>query len=362
MKTDKTKRTKQREYNGDLTEEQLTKLLQEAYEQEVPTLSEELLQKTLEKAKAAEQEAEQQSRMRPAFLRQLIGNVVVKRCVLVSALCMLLVVCGRIAQENGVFVKKESAPESYDMASAKNETSGGMYFNGAISNDIGMMADSAQSITEEDGTTDEECAERLPQAEMGTTDTSVTEKAQQVEQEAENNLTQNGTGTTNHEKIEQAETENEQSSSKEENFGADSTHEPVEKESIYKNLAGLLPLFPQEVYGGEAIYTLWIDGVQVKSGWETALEDALRYSPPEPLALQEQYSDGLTEAGALSADTFFLETDILFTLVVSFGETTYCMEVGTCTKVTIEQNGEKRSTFFAILDLTLYEEILTMNL
>ena len=92
MKTDKTKITNQREYNGDLTEEQLTKLLQEAYEDEIPALSEELLQKTLEKVTKAEQDAQEQSRMQTSFVRQLIGSGVVKRCVTVIAACMLLVV------------------------------------------------------------------------------------------------------------------------------------------------------------------------------------------------------------------------------------------------------------------------------
>ena len=71
--------------------------------------------------------------------------------------------------------------------------------------------------------------------------------------------------------------------------------------------------------------------------------------------------DGMTEVDILPADTFFQKGDILFTLIVSSEEITYCMEVGACTKVTIEQNREKRSTFFTILDLTLYEEILTIK-
>ena len=77
--------------------------------------------------------------------------------------------------------------------------------------------------------------------------------------------------------------------------------------------------------------------------------------------LQEQ-SKELFLGADTKEDTFFTEQDILFTLVVSLGETKYCMEVGACTKVTTEQNGEKRSAFFEILDLTLYEEILTMKL
>ena len=308
LKKDKTNRTNQREHSGDLTEKQLTKLLQEAYEGEIPTLSEELLQKTLKKAEAVEQETKEQSKVQISFIKQWIGNVMVKRCVIVGAMCMLLFVCGKIVQENDVFVKKESAPENYDMASAKNETSGGMYFNGSGGSDLEMMADSTQSITEEDGVTEEECAESLPQAETATTDNSSMEQLE------------------------------------------------------YESLVGLLPIFPEELYGTEAVYELWIDGVQVESGWETALEDALRYSPPESLALQEEWSAELSEEDTVPTDSFFSEEDILFTLVVSLEETIYYMEVGTCTKVTIEQNKEKRSALFAILDLTLYEEILTMNL
>lgn len=336
MKTDKTKITNQREYTGDLTEEQLTRLLQEAYEKEIPTLSEELLQKTLKKAKAAEQEAQKQSKVQLSFVRQLIGNVVVKRCVAVTATCMLLFVCGKIMQEKGAFVEKDAAPESYKTESAQNEASGSMYFNGNTGNDIGMMTDSAQSMTEE------EC----------------------VEQESSDGLSQSVTGTTDDSVMEQIESENAQQSSKEEGVGSEdnSSVEMVERKSKYENVAELLPLFPQELYEAEAVYELWIDGVQVKSGWEPYMENALRHSPPEPLALQEEWSDGLTEADTLPADTIFSEQDILFTLVVSLGEIKYCMEVGTCTKVTIEQNGDERSAFFAILDLTLYEEIRTMKL
>lgn len=317
LKTDKTKITHQTEYNRDLTEEQLTKLLQDAYEEEIPTLSEELLQKTLEKAKATEQETEEQSSVQPSFVRQWIGKVVVKRCVVVTAMCMLLFVCGKIVQEGGAFVQKSAAPEMWDTESAKNETSSGMYFNGAAGTDIGMMADSTQSFTEEAGVTNEECAERFPQAETETTDDFVAEQSEQ---------------------------------------------ESVDDESIYESLLGLLPMFPHELYETEASYALWRDGVQVKSGWESYLEYALRHSPMESLALQKEEMDGMTEVDTLPADTFFSEKDVLFTLMVSSENINYCIEVGACTKVTIEQNGEKRSAFFTILDLTLYEEILTINL
>ena len=335
MKTNKTKRMNQREYSEDLIEEQLTKLLQEAYEDEIPTLSEELLQKTLEKAEAAKQEAQNQSKVQPSFVRQLIGSVVVKRCVAVIGACILLVVCGKIVQENGAFVEKDAAPEMCKTESAQNETSGSMYFNGNTGNDIGMMADSAESMTEE------ECAE----------------------QESTDGLSQSATGTTDNSVMEQIESGNSQQSSKEEGFGGEdnSSVEMVEKKSKYENVAELLPLFPKELYETEAVYELWIDGVQVESGWESYMENALRHSPPEPLALQGKWSDELTEADTLPTDTIFEEQDILFTLIVSLGETKYYMEVGTYTKVTVEQNGEKRSTFFEILDLTLYEEILTMK-
>ena len=335
LKKDKTNRTNQREHSGDLTEKQLTKLLQEAYEGEIPTLSEELLQKTLKKAEAVEQETKEQSKVQISFIKQWIGNVMVKRCVIVGAMCMLLFVCGKLVQENDVFVKKESAPENYDMASAKNETSGGMYFNGSGGSDLEMMADSTQSITEEQIGMEQECADGLSQDKTGTTDNAVMEKI---------------------------ESENGQLSSNEEGFDEDSATKLVETERIYENLAALLPLFPEELCEKEAVYELWIDGVQVESGWETALEDALRYSPPESLALQEEWSAELSEEDTVPTDSFFSEEDILFTLVVSLEETIYYMEVGTCTKVTIEQNKEKRSALFAILDLTLYEEILTMNL
>ena len=334
MKTDKTKITNQREYNGDLTEEQLTRLLQEAYEEEIPTLSEELLQKTLEKAKAAEQETEEQSKVQPSFVRQLIGNVVVKRCVAVSAMCLLLFVCGKIVQEKGAFVEKDAAPENYTTESAKNETNGSMYFNGNTGNDIGMMEDSAESMTEEI-CMEQECADGLSQEKAGTTDDAAMEKI---------------------------ESENGQPSSNEAGFDEDSAAKLVETERIYENLAALLPLFPDELYEKEAVYELWIDGVQAESGWEPYLEQALQKSPPKLLALQEQSQALFPEADTKEDDTFFAEQDILFTLVVSLGETKYCMEVGTCTKVTIEQNGDERSAFFAILDLTLYEEIRTMKL
>ena len=365
LKTDKTKRMNQREYSGDLTEEQLTRLLQEAYEEEIPILSEELLQKTLKKAEAVEQEAEEQSKVRTSFIRWLIGNVKVKRCVVVGAMCMLLFVCGKIVQENGTFVKKESASESYDMASVKNEASGSMYFNDATSNDIGLLADSEENVREEMKGMEQECADGFPQAETETTDISAAEK---VEQEKQGDLSQSKAGTTDdssdeqiEQEVEQVKTENGQTVSKEENFGIDSTDGKEEKESIYESLAELLPQFPKKLREKEAVYELWIDGIQIESGWELYLEHALRHSPPELLFLQEEWSDGLTEADTLSADTIFSEADILFTLIVSLGETKYCMEVGTCTKVTIEQNGEKRSVLFEILDLTRYEEILTMK-
>ena len=343
----------QREYSGDVTEEQLTRLLQEAYGEEIPTLSEELLQQTLKKAEAVEQEAEEQSKVRTSFIRRLIGNVRVKRCVVVGAMCMLLFVCGKIVQENGAFVEKNAAPEMCKTESAKNETSGSMYFNDATSNDIGILADSEENVREEMKGMEQECADGFPQAETETTDTSAAEK---VEQEKQSDLSQAETGTTDdssdeqiEQEVEQVKTENGQTVSKE------------EKESIYESLAELLPQFPKELREKEAVYELWIDGIQIESGWEIYLEHALRHSPPELLSLQEEWSDGLTEADTLSADTIFSEADILFTLVVSLEETTYCMEVGACTKVTIEQNGEKRSVLFAILDLTRYEEILTMK-
>ena len=339
----------QREYSGDLTEEQLTRLLQEAYEEEIPALSEELLQKTLQQVKMTEQASQKQNSVSTSFVTKWVSNVMVKRYALVGAMCILLLVCGKMVKENGAFVKKESAPESYDMASAKNEASGSMYFNDVTSNNVGIMADSSQSITEENGVAEEECADGFLQAETGTTDTSAAER---VEEEAENILEQNGSGTTNTEKIEQAEKEK---------FGEDSTDGAMEKESVYERLEVLLPEFPKELYTAESCYELWIDGGQVENGWESYLEHALRYSPMEPLVLQKEQMDGMTEVDILPADTFFQKGDILFTLIVSSEEITYCMEVGACTKVTIEQNGEKRSTFFTILDLTLYEEILTIK-
>ena len=334
MKTDKTKITNQREYNGDLTEEQLTKLLQEAYEDEIPALSEELLQKTLEKVTKAEQDVQEQSRMQTSFVRQLIGSGVVKRCVTVIAACMLLVVCGKIMQEKGAFVEKDAAPESYKTESAQNETSGSMYFNGNTGNDIGMMADSAESMTEEELATEQECADGLAQDKTGTTDDAAMEKI---------------------------ESENGQPSSSEAGVDEESAAKLVETERIYENLAALLPLLPDELCEKDAVYELWIDGVQAESGWELYIVQALRESPPQLLDLQEQSKELFLEADT-KEDTFFTEQEILFTLVVSLGETKYCMEVGACTKVTTEQNGEKRSAFFEILDLTLYEEILTMKL
>ena len=350
MKTDKTNKNNQRQYNVELTEEQLTMLLQEAYKDEIPDLSEELLQQTLEKAKEAEYGVQEQSRVQSRFMTKFIGNVVVKRCGAVCALCMLLFICGKIVQENGAFVQKDAAPENYTAESVKNETSGSMYASGNTGNDIGLLADSEESMSEDEMAVSNKSTNDLESDEMETTD----------------GLSKDETGTTDNSAMEKTDAENEQYPTQEELHGDYLVEEPVEKESIYENIATLLPLFPQELYGKEVVYELWIDGVQVESGWEKHLEQALRESTPQLLALLEETSSFIptedTKEDVKEDTIYFSEQDILFTLFIYADNVKYCMEVSEKTRITVTVGEEKRSAYFAILDLTPYKEILTIKL
>ena len=332
---------------GDLTEEQLTKLLQEAYEDELPTLSEELLQQTLEKVKEAECNVQEQNRVQPFFIKKFIGNVVVKRCSAVCALCMLLFICGKIMQENGVFVEKNAAPENYTAESIKNETSGSsMYANGTTGNDIGLLADSEESTTED---------------EMAVNDKS-TSDLESDEAEITDGLSKYETGTTNDFVMKETEAENAQCPTQEETFGDDLATGQAENETIYTSLVELLPLFPQELYGKEVVYELWIDGVQIESGWEIYVEQALKQAPPQLLGFTEETKELFPNADTKEDSIYIAEQDILFTLLIYANDVEYCMEVGEKPCVTVTVGEAKRSAYFAILDLTPYKEILTIKL
>ena len=302
MKTNTAKLKNKNRNNGDFSEEVLTRLLQEAYQDEVPALTEELVQKTLQRA-TEEEKVRKETCTHGIASGQAVTwfgkrNTSMQRIrkpyFAVGAACLLLLVCGKIVQENMPVPQKEACVEN----------SMGMY------SEAGDMA----MVTEASGSSKEE-----------------TEMWLESEFDALADAEENGGSVFYTEETDE---------------GYDAV--PEEKEASV--LSEVLPMFPEELFTKEAAYTLWIDGVQAENGWETALHQALQTSPPQPVIEAET-----------AAETF-LEQNVLFTLIVRADETEYCLEIGAYTRVTIEQAREKRSVFFEIFDLTLYQEILTMKL